>query len=270
MSNDFNAAHRMAEAGRHRPATWREKIDEFLASHSLVWEIAFAALALVYVGLDLAFEHATGSTAQAVDAIELGLTAVFVIEFFIRLWAAPDRSVHLRRHWIDAVSLLPPVRAFRVLRVLRLIRVFSGVYRAGLDFDRLAQHRAFLSVVISWLALGAVCSVAFFAAENAGGQTRSAFDALWWAVGSLSTVGSDIFPATAEGKVAAMVLEIFGVFLFSAITATITSFLLASNSQEKSSAGLAVELARVSELHEAGRLTDEEFGKAKALLLLTR
>jgi voltage-gated potassium channel len=206
-----------------------------------------------------------------VDAAEVLLTATFLVEFFGRLWAAPNRRSHLRRHWIDAVSLLPAVRAFRLLRVLRLLRVFSSFYRAGMRFEGLIEHRAFMSVATAWLALGVICSVAFFAAESgANDQMKSAFDAVWWAVGSLSTIGSEIVPKTAEGRLAAMLLEIFGVFLFSAITASITSFLIATPSAPTappSKASLADDLDRVSWLRDRGRLTDDEFATAKTQLL---
>jgi voltage-gated potassium channel len=265
--HEREAAERMSETGRRPPRGVRNEIDQFIARHALAWEVTFAVLAIVYVGMAIVGDSATGELARLLDIAEPVLTTVFVVEFVGRLWAAPNRRSHLRRHWIDAVSLVPAVRAFRILRVLRLLRVFSGVYRAGMDFEKLAQHRAFLSVVISWLALGTICSIAFFAAESGSNPSvKSAFDALWWAVGSLSTIGSEIVPGTPEGRFAAMLLEIFGVFLFSAITATITSFLIAQPS-ESSKTGLSGELARVSDLHAGGRLTDDEFAAAKARLL---
>lgn len=43
-------------------------------------------------------------------AIEWAITAVFAVEFALRLWAAPHRAVHFKAHLIDLVSLVPPTR----------------------------------------------------------------------------------------------------------------------------------------------------------------
>ena len=49
--------------------------------------------------------------------------------------------------------------------------------------------------------------------------SSTAFDALWWGVSTLTTVGyRDTVPVTAEGRLAAMVPMLLGIVLFSAIT----------------------------------------------------
>jgi voltage-gated potassium channel len=245
----------------------RVRVNGLIENHAFRWELVFAVLAIAFVGLDLAFDQATGAMASFVDSVELTLTLIFIFEFSLRLWAAPSRSRHLRRHWIDAVSLVPPVRALRLLRLLRLVRVFSGVYRVGMNVSGLSRHRGFASLVVTWLGLGAICSIALYAAErDAGSGFRTPLDALWWGVGTLSTVGSDLFPVTVDGRIAAMLLMLLGVFLFSAITATITSFLV-GKPPAAAPTGLAGQLREVSELHLANRLTNFEYESAKQRLL---
>jgi hypothetical protein len=72
------------------------------------WEVTFAVLALLWVALDFGFENATGQTATWVLVATVVLNIVFAIEFFGRLWAAIDRTEHLRNHVVDAVALVPP------------------------------------------------------------------------------------------------------------------------------------------------------------------
>jgi len=249
--HDLDTAHHMAEAAEGEPdRSLRDRFNDFIARHAAQWEIAFALLAVVYVGLDLAFDTASGSTAQAVDGIEIGLTLVFAAEFFSRILASRERAKYLRDHLIDVVALLPPVRALRVLRVLRLVRIVSGFYRASMGYAPLARHRGFLSLVVAWLTLGALSSLAFYAAEHgANSSVKSPVDALWWGVGSLTTVGSDLFPTTLEGRFAAMALMLIGVFLLAAITATITSVLLSSKRPDEGiPLGIAQELEHLSDL----------------------
>jgi voltage-gated potassium channel len=50
------------------------------------------------------------------------------------------------------------------------------------------------------------------------------YDAAWWAVVTLFTVGyGDLYPRTAEGRVAAVLMMIVGIALFSWITAALAS-----------------------------------------------
>jgi hypothetical protein len=77
-----------------------------------------------------------------------------------------------------------------------------------------------------------------------------------------------VYPVTLEGRLVAMILMLLGIGLFSAITATATSYLLSTRPHEGGEAGGLVEgLARLTDLREQGSLTDEEFTRAKQRLL---
>src|SRR5439155_3751722 len=132
-----------------------------------------------------------GSGARAdLERVELAITGVFVLEFGSRLIAAHDRSQYLRGHWIDAVALVPPIRAVRVLRLLRLLRLvraFAGFYRAAMHVQGLARHRGFAWLIVSWLSIMVVCSAFVYQAEHGVNKLLSSpFDALWWGVTTLT------------------------------------------------------------------------------------
>lgn len=92
-------------------------------------------------------------------------------------------------------------------------------------------------------------SIALFAAENGTNRTiASPLDALWWGITTMTTVGyGDVYPVTAEGRIAATVLMVLGIGLYSAITATVTSYMLSDNR----SADLATQFERLSAPHAA-------------------
>jgi len=244
------------------------RLDRFIQRHEVAWELAFAGLAIAFVVLGFV-EPGDQTQMTALAIAEWSITAIFATEFVVRLWVAPDRVAHLRRHVIDLVALVPParwLRPFRLLRLLRLVRAFAGVSRVVAHVGRLASHQGLVWMVAAWLAVTTLAAIGMYIAEHG---VNAAFDdpldAIWWSVVTLSTVGyGDVYPLTPEGRVAAMSLMILGIGLYSAITAAVTSYFITQGGSQDSTAG---DLERLAALHARGELTDDEFSVAKALAL---
>jgi voltage-gated potassium channel len=294
-----------------RKAPLREAFNGWFVTHEVAWELAMAALAVLYVALGFLADELPAGDRPEVGAAELALTGIFVLEFGSRILAARSRTAYLKGHWIDVVALAPPIRGARVLRLLRLLRLvraFAGIYRAGLHLNALARHRGFAWLLLAWLGVMALCSAWMYVAEHGLNKAiDSPFDALWWGVVTLTTVGyGDVYPVTTEGRIAAMALMLLGIGLFGAITATITSYLMTADlrrveskfdadtaldrtdlaldgagersavaektttSIERTASAngtLVSELERLTALHWSGDLTADEFKHAKARLL---
>jgi voltage-gated potassium channel len=248
----------------------RDRFNEFVERHEVAWELSMGLLALIWVALGFLIDEIGSGVRADLELVEVALTGVFVAEFGARLVAAHDRGHYLRGHWIDAVALAPPVRALRVLRLLRLLRLvraFAGFYRAAMHVQGLARHRSFAWLIVSWLTTMVVCSAFVYQAEHGVNKLiASPFDALWWGVSTLTTVGyGDTYPVTQEGRLGAMVLMLLGIGLFSAITATITSYFISQETPARDAADRVVErLQRLADLRREGSLTEEEFAAAKA------
>ena len=232
-----------------------------------------AALAIIYVALGFIVDDATQARPE-LAAAELVLTGVFVLEFASRILAARSRLDYFRGHWIDVIALAPPIRVFRVLRLLRLLRLvraFAGLYRVGMHVHGLANHKGFAWLLSAWLGVMVVCSAWLYVAEHGYNKAvDNPFDALWWGVVTLTTVGyGDVTPVTTEGRIAAMALMLLGIGLFGAITATITSYLIGHESGPVGAVdhSLVGELERLAALRKGGALTDEEFALAKQATL---
>jgi voltage-gated potassium channel len=298
-------------AADRRPASRRDAFNQWFLTHEVAWELFMAALAIVYVALGFIADDVEAAAADRpeINAAELALTAAFAVEFAARVLAARVRVGYLKGHWIDLVALVPPIRGARVLRLLRLLRLvraFAGIYRAGMHIGGLARHRGFAWLLVAWLGVMAVCSAWMYVAEHGGPGSliENPFDAFWWGVVTLTTVGyGDVVPHTTEGRIAAMCLMLLGIGLFGAITATITSYFLSSDlrrmeskveadvvldtTMEKrtapsategprlgegtssASSTLVSELERLAALHRSGALTPDEFGRAKGRALGT-
>ena len=131
------------------------------------------------------------------------------------------------------------------------------------------QHRGLVTLFAAWLAVAVICSIALYAFENGVNEAiTSPADALWWGIVTLTTVGyGDVYPVTLEGRLTAAILMILGISLFGAITATITSYIVANRDEEPRREDVAGELERLAALHERGLLGDDEFRSAKRRVL---
>ena len=246
----------------------RHRYNAFVARHEVAWELFFAGLAVLFVALAFVPIPVGSSTEATVLALEWTITGIFIAEFASRLWAAESRRAYVRGHWIDLISCIPPVRwfrFFRLLRLLRLLRAFAGVGRALTSLDRFARHRGLIWLLVGWIAVMLLTATGLYIAEEGvKAAVHSPLDALWWGLTTMTTVGyGDVIPTTADGRLAAAVLMILGIGLYSAITATITSILITGNQ----AVDVAGQLERLSVLHADGRLTEAEYADAKAAVI---
>jgi hypothetical protein len=150
-------------------ASRRDAFNGWFVTHEVAWELTMAALAVVYVALGFVADDLSAGERPETGAAEWALTGIFVLEFGSRILAARSRSAYLRGHWIDLVTLAPPIRGARVLRLLRLLRLvrsFAGLYRAGLHIQGLARHKGFAWLLAAWLGVMALCSAWLYIAEH--------------------------------------------------------------------------------------------------------
>lgn len=241
----------------------RDRLNEFIERHNVVWELGMAVLAIAYVVLGFAAEDGP----PVLSLTETIITFVFVAEFVIRIAASRDRRGYLRGHWIDLLALIPTVRQIRLLRLLRLlrlIRALSGIYRALMTVERILAHRAIASLIAIWFGVMLLSSLGMYAAEHGVNEAvDTPLDALWWGIVTMTTVGyGDISPQTGEGRLAAVVLMVLGITLFGLITATATSILTTGKEDtDAGEAGALIEVRQLARLHSEGLLSDRQFAE---------
>ena len=64
-----------------QPTSLRDGYQTFIARHEIAWELAFGALAVVYVVIGFAGDEADAAVKPVLSGLELAITAVFVAEF---------------------------------------------------------------------------------------------------------------------------------------------------------------------------------------------
>lgn len=165
---------------------------------------------------------------------------VFVVEFVLEFILAPRKGIYLRNHVITAVSLfIPALRIFRFARIFRflrlartmrgltLIRVISSVNRSMNELRIFMGSRGFGYVLFSTLVVtfaGAAGMLAFERAQPGGVGLQDYGDAIWWTAMILTTLGSQYWPRTTEGRVLGFLISLYAFAVFGYFTALLASF----------------------------------------------
>jgi len=170
--------------------------------------------------------------------------AAFVIEYGIRLYLAPAKGHFVKTHVIDLIIVVAPfLRPLRVARSARALRLFrlGGVvvfFLRGVEAARevLTRHKLHYTLLVAMLVtvVGGMVVLVFESASDTA-NIKSLFDALWWAVATVTTVGyGDRYPTTVAGRVVAVVLMLVGVGIFGLLAASLASFLIERDQEHAS------------------------------------
>lgn len=239
----------------------RDRFNDFVERHEVAWEIAFAILAVVYVAIAFALEADPEGPLLMVDR---AITAIFLTEFAVRIAASRDRLRYLREHFVDLVALIPLARGMRVLRLVRLLRVFSSTRRALLDVDRLAAHHGLGSLVIAWFGTMFISSWAFLLAEEPTNPDMTGpADAIWWGLMTLTNGPTDVIATTEEGRWITVFMLVVGVALFGAMTAVLVSYFVSGMGASDE----VDELRTLTRMRNERLVTPEEYETTKRAIL---
>ncbi len=191
-------------------------------------EIAVLMLSVYVLGALLAQTvfHVPPEVSLLLDRIDTFVCVIFLADFAVRFRRAPSKLEFMKWGWIDLISSIPAYdflrwgRMVRVIRIIRILRAFrSARHLVAFLYLRRTRNLA-LTVVLTAFVLVIFSSIAVLSFEDEKESTiRTPFDAMWWAVSTMTTVGyCDKVPVTVEGKIVAMILMVTGVALFGVLT----------------------------------------------------
>lgn len=219
---------------------------------SKVFDLVIIGLIVVNISMVIAETFTLPEKVKNVfSVLEVVSVAVFSLEYALRVWTAnllrPEltpakarlRYVFSFMALMDLLAILPfyvpfiiPVdlRVLRTLRVTRLLRLFkvnrytSALTTIGKVFKRKGAQLVASMFIVALLML--IAAVLMYNIENAAQPNtfRNAFDALWWAIATLTTIGyGDIYPITVGGKILSSVIAILGIGLIAVPTGIISA-----------------------------------------------
>lgn len=178
---------------------------------------------------------------HALFVADAALSLVFLAEYLYRIATAEDRRGYVTSFYgiIDLIAIFPilihaasSVRVVRLLRVLRIIRLLKiKRYSDALDRYRLAlQSIAAEAMLFTGVAFVFIISFAFliyeFEHDAQPELYRNIFDAIYWAVISLTSVGyGDVYPVTTGGRMLTVAMVLTGMGIVAVPTALLASAL---------------------------------------------
>jgi voltage-gated potassium channel len=175
------------------------------------------------------------------QAISYVIWIIFIIDFIAKLLLAPEKWQFLKTNWLTAISLIiPALRVVRILRVIRLLRgvrlikIVASVNRSMKSLGATMKRRGFGYVIALTIAIIFAGAAGMYAFENGQPNGLTTYGAaLWWTAMLLTSLGSEYWPQTAEGQALCLLLGIYGFCVFGYITATLASFFVGRDAEEK-------------------------------------
>jgi voltage-gated potassium channel len=219
-----------APADRHVRERWRVLFGlERWLERPMAW-LGVVWLALLVVEL-------TRGLSGPLALLGTVIWVAFVLDFTLRLVLAPDRRRYLARNWLTALSLLvPALRAFRALRVARALRVVRGsrlvkvigsLNRAMRAIGHGMRRRRLGYVILLTSAVTVAGAAGMFALEREHTAGLDTFgEALWWTAMIMTTLGSERWPQTPEGRILCLLLALFAFAVFGYVTASLATYLV--------------------------------------------
>jgi len=190
------------------------------------------------------------------------VSVIFLVEYLLRLWVHSDiyryiveeyeQSQFLHKDFtlsiplkkalgsklefvispsaiIDLLAILPAYRPLRILRIFVLFRVFKLLrYTKSINqFVEVLANKKFELLTLLFLLIFIVMTAAiaiYVFEETKNPDIVTLFDAFYWALVTISTVGyGDISPVTTEGKAVSMIIIVSGIAMISFVTSVIVS-----------------------------------------------
>lgn len=183
-------------------------------------------------------------TNELLQLIDNVTAAAFIIDYILR-WLTADYYFDDHRAFsfvkypfsfmaiIDLLSILPSLTSlhpgFKILRILMMLRI-AGVFKAIRYSKSLAIIRevfrksrdSLIAVCMLVIVYIFVCALLIFSTEP--DSFDNFFEALYWAVISLTTVGyGDIYPVSTAGRVIAMISAVVGIVVIALPSGILTA-----------------------------------------------
>ncbi|MBW6483325.1 MAG: ion transporter [Vicingaceae bacterium] len=183
--------------------------------------------------------------------IELFFTAIFSIEYLLRIWISPKPLKYIFSFWggVDFVSILPSylillipgihflaaIRSLRLLRIFRIIKLVRFLTEANsLKRALVSSFYKISTFLFTILAIVVIMGTIMYVVEGAENGFTSIPQSIYWAIITITTVGyGDIVPLTVIGKVISSVVMLIGYAIIAVPTGIFTVEIAKAGNERK-------------------------------------
>jgi voltage-gated potassium channel len=169
------------------------------------------------------------------------ITIIFSVEYLLRIYIVKKKFAYIFSFFglIDLFAILPTyigilisgahglivIRALRLLRVFRILKMTQYVYDSKYIISALRESRTKISVFLfTIILLVIIIGTAMYLIEGEESGFSSIPESIYWAIVTLTTVGyGDIAPATALGRFLASLVMILGYGIIAVPTGIVTA-----------------------------------------------
>ena len=229
-----------------QPKTVRRRLYEIIFEHDTPAGRAFDLALIVTILLSVAavMLDSVASISQRYGfwlvAVEWFFTALFTLEYVLRLYSAPKPLRYAFSFYglVDFLAILPSylsllfpgsrflltIRVVRVLRIFRVLKLVQFVGEANVLSQALRRSRHKIAVfLLTVLSVVIVVGSLMYLIEGPRAGFTSIPTSIYWAIVTLTTVGyGDIAPQTPLGQTLAAFLMITGYGIIAVPTGIVT------------------------------------------------
>jgi len=207
--------------------------DKEKNNHSILW-IGLQLLVIIDIFLIsmLLLLHLPSDVISFIEEFDLYICVLLLIEWSISFLTFNPKKKFLKQkgNWLNLIASIPfdaflPIflpqlnllRYFRLLKILRVIVLFNSLISSLKEFIQKTH--------IEKILFGIIVIIGIFTLIVWNWSNLNLVDSLYFVIETITSVGyGDITPKSINEKALTMVLIFIGVFVFSTITAVISSF----------------------------------------------
>jgi voltage-gated potassium channel len=208
-------------------------------------ETPMLALGIIWLLL-LVFELTWGLS-SLFEIIGTIIWLIFILDFAVKFILAPHKLTYLKSNWLTVIALaLPALRIIRIVRVvrllritraargLRLVRVITSLNRGMKALGASMGRRGFGYISVLTISVTLTGAAGMYAFENElPGGLNTYTEALWWTAMLMTSIGSEYWPQTAEGRLLCFLLSLYGFAVFGYVTATLATFFIGRDAENE-------------------------------------
>ena len=197
--------------------------------------LVLSILLLVFISYDT-FKGINFLESSLYMTFQLWVCILFMLDFFIELALSTDKKSYLLSHWffflisipfLNVISMTSLQITTQELYYVRFIPLLRGAYALAMVVGYFSTNRAY-SLLTQYAAI--LLSIIYFSSiifyyeeRPVNSDVNTYWDALYWAVMNVDTVGSYINAVTVGGKVLSVVLAVSGMMMLPLFTVYITT-----------------------------------------------